>query len=204
MNQKQIFDISIIETLIGVPANEWEGRCYEISCLIVNNGSIEGTAVYGHYTGYIKDGTLFSGKRPVRHGWIVHDDVIIDPTRWVFEGVNPYIFVGEVNLHPEYDRGGERFRKALESVNYHPKPDFDPNTTVFHLETEDDKILFSLILGSETLVTSISMNQLFWVANRPMSTLGDAMLPAYEWLCKKHLKALIPIDYYKIAFPDGK
>lgn len=92
------------ETAIGEPANAWAGRCYEISCKIVKAGLIDGgEAVYGHWVGPVHPESRFANRRGlpfVLHGWIqLEDGCVIDPTRWVFEHVEPYLYVGEPPDH---------------------------------------------------------------------------------------------------------
>ena len=101
MNLTRISDLSVsaVEAAIGIPAEKWKGRCYAIACAIVEFNLVEGTAVYGHWTGPIAATSLFANRRDLgfcHHGWIIlKDGRVLDPTRWVFESVDPYIFVGE-------------------------------------------------------------------------------------------------------------
>jgi hypothetical protein len=87
-----------IAEAIGIPLATWPGNCYGIACAVVEAGLVDGTAVYGHWLGPVAPSGHFgarSGHAFVQHGWIVTpDDEVIDPTRWVFEDVAPYIFVG--------------------------------------------------------------------------------------------------------------
>lgn len=92
--------LSDVETAIGIQALNWRGRCYEIACKIVKTGLVDGTALYGHYAGYIDPKSYF-GKRHcnpfVQHGWIMlSDGYVLDPTRWTFEHGSPYLF----HAHP--------------------------------------------------------------------------------------------------------
>ena len=41
-------DIEQVAEIIGIPCQDWKGRCYEISCAIVNADLVlDGIAVYG-------------------------------------------------------------------------------------------------------------------------------------------------------------
>jgi hypothetical protein len=86
----------IVLTIKSVPEN-WKGNCFAVATLIAESGLIQNaTAVYGHWLG--KAGSYFSHKGLagfIQHGWVLLEDGrILDPTRWVFEDVEPYIFIG--------------------------------------------------------------------------------------------------------------
>lgn len=88
---------------IQVPLHEWPGNCYAIACAVLKSGMVRGRATYGHYYGYISPLSIpFGGRKWSRHGWITRRKTIVDPTRWVFEAVKPYIYVGPVN-DADYD-----------------------------------------------------------------------------------------------------
>lgn len=87
------------EKAIGERAQAWVARCYEVSCAIVSAKLVDGVAVYGHWLGDVAPGSHFANRARalfVPHGWILLDDSrVLDPTRWVFENVEPYLYVGE-------------------------------------------------------------------------------------------------------------
>jgi hypothetical protein len=91
------------EKAIGEPASAWVARCYEIAYRIVEALHIDGQAVYGHWLGPMHPKSTFANKSGlpfVQHGWIrLSDDRVLDPTRWVFEHVEPYLYVGEKPDH---------------------------------------------------------------------------------------------------------
>ena len=92
-------EVSDVEKAIGVPAQDWKGRCFEIASLMVNTKVVKGRAVYGHWTGRIARSSYFADRSAVgfcNHGWVLLDDgeTVVDPTRWVFEDKAPYIFIG--------------------------------------------------------------------------------------------------------------
>lgn len=107
---RAVLDPEAVAAAIKIPVSEWPGNCYAIACQMVEAGLVTGRAVYGHYLGRIRPGTLFYGKPIVHHGWVVTaDEQIIDPTRWVFEGVAPYIHYATTANSHEYDEGGNVF-----------------------------------------------------------------------------------------------
>lgn len=91
------------EKAIGEKAEAWVARCYEISCAIVAAGLVDGEAVYGHWLGDVAPGSHFADRGRmafIQHGWILlKDGRVLDPTRWVFENVAPYLYVGEEPDH---------------------------------------------------------------------------------------------------------
>ena len=190
-------NIEKVAEAIGVPAENWKGRCYEISCMITDSEVIPGVPVYGHYNGKAKKGTLFGDYPVIRHGWIVNGDTVIDPTRWVFEGVEPYIYVGSTS-EKEYDRGGDNFRLRLKSLSLNPMPAYDEGERTFELTRETDKLLFTEILSSDILVSKVSFSQLLWAASLPLTILDVDAKHLYSWLDKNKLLVLVPKDYQEI------
>lgn len=92
------------ERALKEKASTWVARCYEISCRIVAAGLVDGEAVYGHWIGDVAPGSYFSERSRalgfVNHGWVLlKDGRVLDPTRWVFENVAPYLYVGEPPDH---------------------------------------------------------------------------------------------------------
>lgn len=183
------------------PASKWEGRCYEIASALVSRGLVDGVPIYGHWTGPIAKGTLFDRRTSVtQHGWIlVADKRVVDPTRWVFEGAKPYIYIGE-NDH--YDEGGTRFRRVMQGR----PPPFDLG--VGHPVTFSTKDMPSpawafvenLFDGQfpvddpEYEIGTLSGRQLMWLANCAPEDLGGHAKAIYAALVKHGLGGLIPID----------
>jgi hypothetical protein len=88
------------EKALGAPASAWVARCYEIACAIVKAKLVPGgEAVYGHWLGPIARTSHFASRASMGftpHGWIYVQDegLVIDPTRWAFEAVTPYLYSG--------------------------------------------------------------------------------------------------------------
>jgi hypothetical protein len=95
-----------VEHAIGIGTKLWAGNCYAIACAILRARLVRGRPAYGHWTGHIHPQSRFatkSAKPFVRHGWVVLQERgdhaqrpgrVLDPTRWVFEHVEPYLYVG--------------------------------------------------------------------------------------------------------------
>ncbi len=96
---KRLPTLAECEKALGEKAETWVARCYEISCAIVRAGLVKGQAVYGHWVGRVSRKSHFANRRHlpfIPHGWLLLEDGrVLDPTRWVFEAVAPYLYVGE-------------------------------------------------------------------------------------------------------------
>lgn len=163
--------LSKIEKRLGIPTAEWQGRCYEIASAIVAAGLVKGVAVYGHWLGPIAPKSIFYSNRHAgfcQHGWIkTPRDGVLDPTRWVFEAINPYLFSGQLAKHPEYDEGGNQLRKAT----MRPAPPFRTCTRASGLKLEGPALLHvRFLLGDND---PVDVPRLFWLANLPV----DLMYP---------------------------
>ena len=92
-----------VEDAIGILKNGWPGRCHQIASKLLDSGLVPESYKlrYGHWLGPIdntpSEHNPFAGQKLAHHGWLQDGDTIIDPTRWVFEGLPPrraYIFIG--------------------------------------------------------------------------------------------------------------
>jgi hypothetical protein len=180
---------------IGVPLKEWVGNCYAISRKIVDADLVGdcAKAVYGHWRGEIDPASMFYttyGKIGfARHGWIrLHDGTIVDPTRWVFEGTSPYIWMGQQN--DEYDEGGNHLRRAMES----PPPEYDATKSACKLDWSGYEEYEERIYRLLDYIPEIQINHVFWLANLSLFTLGDLAEVVYKLLIQNGFSALIPLD----------
>ena len=189
------------EAAIGIPVEEWAGNCHGISELLLTHGVVKGKLRYGHWTGPVSSDTDFSKypKGLVRHGWIeLPDKRIVDPTRYVFESVEPYIYVGENDY---YDAGGNVFRKE----NMRPVPQFSESEKQVILASEDlaEQFIFeSLGRVAENGSVPVTIKQAFWLANLPLDILGVAARQIYQALILAEQGALIPFDNQQLVFEE--
>jgi hypothetical protein len=85
---------------IEVPLARWAGNCYGIALAMVEAGLVPSgsRAVYGHWLGPIDDRSTFASRQGLGltgHGWVeTPGGQVLDPTRWAFENVDPYLYVG--------------------------------------------------------------------------------------------------------------
>jgi len=186
------------ERALGEPAVKWAGRCYEISCNLVRVGLVEGDPVYGNYRGPVVEGSMFSGKPFIRHGWIRTLDGIVDPTRWVFEGVEPYIYQTGLD-DPTYDEGAQVLRR----LTHPPPPEFDESDKEVKpdgmLQPYEWALLNDLVGGTGRL----TIQQLAWIANLPMGDDFPEAREAFEALDKLGLKVFVPVDNWRMATGTG-
>jgi len=203
----QELPIEPLASCLSLEPTDWINRCHEISTMAVKMGCIAGAPIYGNYYGpvgdncEIEDWILRSQHRvPIRHGWIRQPGgVIIDPTRWVFEGVGPYVALilpGNAE-HKDYDPGAQRLKIA----SYPPPPSRDNDKTI--------ELMFdgSLTTWSKTMLQDdqgppYTFKQIMWMANLPPSIAGIAAAPLYEALAGAGHRATIPPDYWDLVFPD--
>ena len=199
MNTADInFKIQDIEQEIGIPAAKWPGKSFFIATEFVDCGVVEGKAVYGIYTGPIEeDGVTFGGRLLGRHGWVeTPDGKIVDPTRWVYEDVVPYVHVGDVD-DPEYDRAGVRHREQVHrALGIETAPEFNlEDGPLAGLNWPDDTtkefVLGDLLGGSP----GVTPTQAGWLANRTLGGFKD-LEEAKKVLSifSPRYRYLIPID----------
>lgn len=171
--------IEELEEWIGEDAEDWEGRCYEIATMAAE--LVDGTPVYGHYTGYVdKDGFWSkSASMPFqRHGWVkLSDGRVLDPTRWSFEGKEPYIYIGSGE---DYDEGGNEFRSLIDT------PRLDASDKRVKLALEGDALLMVLsLLGADQTIEEgdgivVNTTQAAWLANLPYDVLSPYQAEIYD------------------------
>lgn len=87
---------------IGIPLVHWQGNCFGVAKAINETLDLRGKVVWGDYIGKITPLAFkfFGSKRPIKHGWIMWEDgLVLDPTRWIFEAVQPYIYIGPADAY---------------------------------------------------------------------------------------------------------
>ena len=202
--------VGVIAAAIGVPVEQWKGNCYGIACTMVSELKIPNArAVYGHYHGPIAPGSFFKshrGQLVTRHGWIVMEGkLVIDPTRWVFEDVDPYLYIGEVN--DEYDEGGDQIRQEWNDVRPAPRYGSDGDRdAVLHLHGESLVFVTQLmpdspvkLIPGETVehakaTVTLNVPQVFWLANLSRHKLGLHAVEVYQAPVDAGQTAAIPWD----------
>lgn len=177
-----------VATAIDVPTSDWEGNCHGIAHAMLEAGLVEGKLRYGIWWGRIDPRSVFRGRPFTHHGWIeLPDGIIIDPTRWVFEGKEPYIWTGK--NRGEYDFGGNRLLAMQRTF----PPTYVGSKDVQLALCNDTRGFLRDLLGNKDY--RIDIPQAFWLANLPLKTLDDNMTrELYQALVSADFGALIPID----------
>jgi hypothetical protein len=119
-DRRLVFDPEEVAKRIGRDVQDWQGRCHTVAGEFLLHGVVEGDLEYGCYLGPVHPVGLFGLLRLDQvqplfewHGWIrTKDDLIVDPTRWVFENVEPYVAViyPWQPEHAQYDASCQRWR----------------------------------------------------------------------------------------------
>lgn len=216
--------VAAVEKAIGMKAAEWSGNCYAVACAILRARMVKGRPAYGHWLGEVHRDSPFArdGKRPpiVRHGWIaMKDGSVIDPTRWVFEAAEPYIWHGMPPDDPDcedcgykefehdedddsatcsefrgprwpYDEGGDRLRAATQR----PFPQVGPGEPVCVRLLLPSGVLRRLGISGQ-----LTRQQAAWVANLPFSKLGRDAWAVCVALDAAGCRAYVPIDTWTRA-----
>ena len=187
--------IAIVD-ILDVPVHRWPGNCHAIASKILEENIFSGKLQYGLYTGPIHKKSIFyaTGRTAVRHGWIRSDNTIIDPTRWVFEYVTPYIYVGPVD-EAEYDFGMSEIRKFTRL----PFESLDLTVgrqTKYKIPADLLDLVGRLTTIAEQGTDSLQTIQLCWLAGAGLEELGADAKKLYTWLDSLGLKYFVPIDFW--------
>jgi hypothetical protein len=102
-------DVRFLESHFDFPAERWVDACYPLAHSIVRELTQLGARVCeGVWTGVVAEGTHFRWLvdqlkvAEVAHWWLeLPDGTVMDPTRWVFEGVEPYVYYGSPDFYIE-------------------------------------------------------------------------------------------------------
>ena len=191
-------DLTILdlEEALGGDVDLWHGKCTSVS--YAAQKLVGGHNIYGHYLGYIDADGHWGDRRgfPNHHGWVLLDDGrVLDPTRWSFENVEPYIYIG--NNEEDYDEGGGRMRSELTK----PCPSSDGKKA--NLKCDASVIpLFEHL--TDTPFDEMSEGQVFWIANLPYERLDFSVADIYETLINNEMGAFIPTDNRARARREGR
>lgn len=193
---------------LDLPPLEWVMRCHEISAMAIGSGCITGSTIYGNYYGPIssecpmEEWILRSQQGiPVRHGWIRQpSNVIIDPTRWVFEGADPYValILSGDKEHQEYDPGAQILRAHTAG----PLPTRGSDKLEHSLELDKSLITWSKLMLQDKQGPPYTVLQIMWLANVTPAVLGMVAPFFYRALADAGYKTAIPVDYWDLVFPE--
>jgi hypothetical protein len=202
------FTLSDVEAMIGSRAENWAGKCYAIATAVHRAAEeagkgIGGRVVYGHFTGFVHPLGHFGARAALgfeQHGWIdLGDGNVLDPTRWVFENVDPYVYEGPGD---DYDEGGNRLRE----MNQRACPSAGESETLQTLQlTTGAMALVGAISGGQLKAAPMSAidgkvqlhltaKQGHWIAGLALPVLGDYAGDVFSALVEAGMSVYIPID----------
>lgn len=195
-----------VEVWVGSPAREWHGQCFAIATAVVGSGLSNGEAVYGHYLGPVDCYGYWASRCAspfIQHGWVaLPDGGVLDPMRWSFENVEPYIAVfgpGSDELS-EYDEGGNRWRTAARMPC--PGP-VDGEHVELDVSAETGQWISQQLPDGVTLQT-LAMVHVHWLSNAGYDELGPLAHDLYQAVEKTGMRGLIPIDNWRRSERDRK
>lgn len=177
-----------VAKIIKIPVKHWPGNCYAIATAMVKANVVRGKPTYGHYHGFISDLCDKFGGRPfTHHGWITRKTTIVDPTRWVFEARDPYIYVGPKD-NRDYDMGGNELRK----IQMQPFPEFNKEQDCWSIPPH----LHAFVQHATDLkLSKLCAVQVAWLANLPIDMLGEDAKSVFLWIINDvGFSGMIPID----------
>lgn len=186
-------DAEEVAELIHWPLDEWPGFCYGIAECLLDAGIVEGHLRYGHWLGPVAHGSMFWGRPLIRHGWVEKPDgTIVDPTRWVFEDAEPYIYEGRNDF---YDAGGNVFLRL--NMTAPPARTWADDEKVWEVEFPEavEELLPDYAVEK-------SFEQLMWIAHLPLDLLGAQAAETFTALILSGHSALIPIDNRQLALGE--
>jgi hypothetical protein len=136
--------------------------------------------------------------------------LVFDPTRFVFEGKRPYVFLGNDDMG-YYDVAGDRQREQLAAL---PCPVSATKGKLVTIKLGVSARLTLLeILHSDQVArqharivkSGIRLPTLLagWLANRPLSALGPFAEELYKALDAVGLDATVPLDCREVVMGDG-
>jgi hypothetical protein len=184
--------LAVIEKAVGMKARAWRNRCHEVACAMLEKKLVVGVERYGHYYGPVARRHPQYDRPFQRHGWIeTPRGLVIDPTRWAFELVAPYVYHGPGD---DYDAGGQRARAS----RLGPYPPRSPDAEFISFDVDGAALLrLRELTGGQD--ADFSLDQIFWLANLPLERWGRHAAAIYAALAQAGHKAAIPIDLWRMA-----
>ena len=122
----------------------------------------------------------------------------MDPTRWSFENVEPYIWIGEND--GSYDEGAN----ALKQMMRRPCEKRQGLDKLHHLLLQpkvsgDIWLLSERRIGRDDMGLIVDARQGFWIANLPYELLEPHAREVYLAVSRAFGKAAVPIDNWQRA-----
>jgi len=191
-----VTDIAKIEKKINFPVENWPANCYSVAVSIYKAGLVpaKSRCRYGVWWGPIRTKKHFQGRTFTHHGWIeLPDKRVYDPTRFVFEDVKPYIWVGGYS-EKFYDIAGQRLNAGMHR-------EFPAREKEGIKLTAKQRAIIAPFMPS-VLAEDPDFGQMMWLAHFPVDLMGDQAKPVLKVFDQLDLQALIPLDIRRYVLED--
>lgn len=126
------------------------------------------------------------------------NDPIIDPTRFAFDGRQPYVYIGPSD---HYDPGGNILREH--TLNPCPPFKHEDHIRLANLPAATDHWIAQQIVGLGYPYGYYTFGLCMWLANLPLQRLGQHAEPIFRALIGAGQGACIPIDNRNIVLSGG-
>lgn len=167
-------DPGLIAHAIEFPLEMWPSACTTVIHKILDAELVEGREEYGFYWGPVAKSSMFHGTPMSRHGWIqLPDERVYDPTRWVFEDVDPYIYVA------------------------HNTSDYDPGMRKVRASRGDEASALEFLDAYSNGVTEFEFGDIVKLGNTFPEHMPGVAAEVYEALAALGHQAVVPIDFWK-------
>lgn len=170
-------------------SESWPNNCYAVATALVDLLPLTARTAYGFWYG---TDVRNPGEELSRHGWALLNGFVLDPTRWVFEQREPYLFVQKTSKAKEYDEGMTQLREAFEHSS--PKRDLSQKQFAFKWDLDETTFLTNLF-GESRSWNILTCEECFWIANKPPKRILPIVESFYKQLKGYDLLALVPIDF---------
>ena len=169
------------QALVGEPFGNAPGtkmvhNCYSVAVVLAKMLGGVARPVYGQYAGK----SVLRETPMHRHGWVQVRRGIIDPTRFAFEGVDPYIWTGGIRGDDWfYDEGGWTFSGDWNRV---PPPRGDEKLKKMKWDKNTAKAISDIVFGDGRNCMKLTVPEIWIVAHTPPPKLGVLLAPTYKGL----------------------
>ena len=194
---KRMPSVEEVERHAG-PSSEWPTNCYAVATALFESGMLRELDLgphwraHGMWDGDVAPGSPFAGKGACMHGWVEFEaGFVVDPTRWVFEDVAPYVAVAPIG---EYDFGKARMVARSRIGGKCDRAVGSP------LDVDPDGPLAS-VLSREVGEGPWNEHDLRTVLGGPVEDVGDDLPAVVEEVMALGLPAHVPMDV-KVMLED--
>lgn len=210
INYNTIIDYLCNEKNVFGDINKWAKNCYAVSMAIYpfikeqlsycdKVKKVE--VVYGKWLWYTSENSVFECGVS-NHWWleITYDKkvIVIDPTRWVFEDIEPYIYI---NIKTdEYDRAWQEFQIMMRQNKTNKIPEEIPDDDIIDISFWKDIDIFIYEKVLENKHSNFTKRNLLYIANTPIKYLWWYEKTIMNTLIDNWFRAFIPVDTYELVY----